>query len=96
MKQQKHKLTQEVYMFLEKERNIKWYERSKKGKERARRSMSNAASDDSDFPLSSPSSSLTSMCDVPLKLNLALILSRRLLSRLFFQASVQTGSRLCR
>ncbi len=60
--QQKRELTEELTMFREKERKAKWYQVSKRGKGRARRRTSSTSnvSDESDFPLSSPSSSAAS------------------------------------
>ena len=48
----KREVTEELRLFCEKERKARWYRKSKKS------SACNAASDDSDIPLSSPSSSM--------------------------------------
>lgn len=53
---QKRELSEELSMFREKERKAMWYQKSRK----RRQSATNVASDESDFPQSSPSSSIAS------------------------------------
>ena len=53
--QQKRELSEELSKFREKERKSKWYQKNSK-----KRSLNARASDESDFPLSSPGSSIAS------------------------------------